>query len=665
MVENMIRDYNQSFYEYIARVLVDNNFDFIPLPNFIDFSSEEEMVGVFKRFTVANANQANMQGPQFLCMYIGERSSKLNLGNTSQYDNDGFDIKIVDNNGTVAIDTSEFNEGAEDFLDTTTEGKVPAFLVRYGKQNQSVFTNFRLDQSEFSETDESLRIIDEISLKGGPNQASGLGQNLFDVYNTRAYSAEIQMLGDIQIQPLMYFQLYNVPMFHGAYTIIKVTHDIRPNHMTTTFKGHRVRKIKTKMVDDSTIFMNLIGSLSDVDFEGASINNLSSGGYNSAGAPPWAGCISYQLQDNNGLKVQGGQNSITSGRIKNYMVKEIGDFMELIGILWYDEAKKSGIAGNTIYYNDASKLFGGDLPPHKSHKSGIDIDFRMLRKDNKDASAKYTDKAYDRDATIKLLEFIFDTALKQSKIKSNTSQIVSVAYFNDPQVISHFSNYKGYNRAMVKNSPGHDDHIHLKFNLPDRISNAESTGYQECVENLPANMNKSNCKTTYNELPILPRTPQDSLSYTDTVKYLNSKYPEPVAKAVFAIMGAESSKNDARTAFMSAGGHNYSGTQTDAGKWGGGVDKLFVGQFCKVDVSGRSRMFAAFEKPEDFLDFMASRVKAKGFDKQAGGAHWTERYLNTWVQVDMKGNDPQKYSKWYPNKLSIYNTYARKFDELS
>ena len=70
------------------------------------------------------------------------------------------------------------------------------------------------------------------------------------------------------IQPFMYFQLDNVPMFTGAYTIINTRHNIRPNHMTTSFKGVRVRYGKTKMVDDETLYYHLIGNLADVSNEG-------------------------------------------------------------------------------------------------------------------------------------------------------------------------------------------------------------------------------------------------------------------------------------------------------------------------------------------------------------------------------------------------------------
>ena len=64
------------------------------------------------------------------------------------------------------------------------------------KINNKVFTNIDLEerkeyvsiinnirQSEFTETNESLQIFDEMAQAGGPSKPNGIGQNLFNVYN--------------------------------------------------------------------------------------------------------------------------------------------------------------------------------------------------------------------------------------------------------------------------------------------------------------------------------------------------------------------------------------------------------------------------------------------------------------------------------------------------
>jgi len=54
-------------------------------------------------------------------------------------------------------------------------------------------------------------------------------------------------------------------MFHGAYMIINTKHQITPNHMKTIFKGVRTRFVDTQLVDADTLYMSMLGTLSDVD----------------------------------------------------------------------------------------------------------------------------------------------------------------------------------------------------------------------------------------------------------------------------------------------------------------------------------------------------------------------------------------------------------------
>lgn len=259
---------NISFYNFIARILRDNNFDFIPLPTFIDYKSQKDVRDVFKPFRYNEALPTN--GPQFICMYFGEQSSKLNVDKNSKFKkNDSFSIDARCENDNIVV--RNYSELPDDFKEEND--KIPYVLVNYADQNQSMFKSFSLDQNEFVETQESLEIIENLS---NQNRNNSIGQNLFDIYNNRSYSCEVEMLGCAQIQPFMYFQLNNVPMFDGAYTIINTRHQIKPNHMTTTFKGVRIRSVKTKMVDNETLYAHLIGNLNDVSKEGADFSAINS-----------------------------------------------------------------------------------------------------------------------------------------------------------------------------------------------------------------------------------------------------------------------------------------------------------------------------------------------------------------------------------------------------
>lgn len=257
-VMELIRsNYNQSFFDVVNKILSDNNFNFFTLPTFINFNNIDELQKVFTPYSYNDPITFSGTGPSFVCCYVGQTSINLDLGVNSVYPDDG--LSIYKHNGQLVIpdEASEFNQTIpEDSLDSL----VPIFAVNYGQQNQNYFKNVRLDQREFTETMESLQTIEDISQGGDKSKATYNGNNLFNIYKTRSYSAEVEMLGAPMIQPMMYFQLNNIPMFRGAYLIYKVNHSIKPHSMVTTFKGNRVKKTKTPLVDKSVIMMNLIGS---------------------------------------------------------------------------------------------------------------------------------------------------------------------------------------------------------------------------------------------------------------------------------------------------------------------------------------------------------------------------------------------------------------------
>ena len=232
VTEELIRSrYNQSLYDVISNILSQNNFNFIPLPNYVEYTEPNDMLeNIFKPYPYIDMVKTNNTsvGPKFICMYVGQSSNHLDIKD-SDFPNDGLNLDTE--NG---------------LSDLTKIGKpIPAFEVNYGTQNQNFFKDLKLDQREFVETQESLEIIDRISNSGDKNLATFASQNLFNIYQTRSYSAEVTALGMPLIQPMMYFQLNNVPMFRGAYVIINTSHSIKPNHMTTTFKGVRVKKEST------------------------------------------------------------------------------------------------------------------------------------------------------------------------------------------------------------------------------------------------------------------------------------------------------------------------------------------------------------------------------------------------------------------------------------
>lgn len=156
------------------------------------------------------------------------------------------------------------------------------------------------------------------------------------------------------------------------------------------------------------------------------------------------------------------------------------------------------------------------------------------------------------------------------------------------------------------------------------------------------------------------------LTYKDAAQYLNSTHPN-IGRSVFAILIAETRKNSKRTAFLQPGGNNFSGVQTDVGVWSGtsknGLSGPITGQYGRTDSGGDLRAFAMFDTQEKFLDFMANRLTGKKFPKGDNANGWTERYLNSWVFLDLKSKNLKKYNELFPKKKAIYQTANRIYNK--
>lgn len=250
-------NYNQTFFDIVNKVLSTNNFNFIALPNFLNFNDEKQLKEMFTPYPYNDLTGDDYSvGPSFVCTYVGQTSVNLDLGSNSNFPDDGIVI-TDDGNGNLTGAPEDFMVGN----DNPNDLKIPMVSVSYGRQNQSFFKDINLDQKEFTETAETLEIIDDISTSGDKRKPTYGSQSLFNVYQTRSYSAEIEMMGNAMIQPMMYFHLNNIPMFRGAYMILKVNHSIKPNNMLTKFKGVRVKHGRTKLADSSTLFMGIVDSI--------------------------------------------------------------------------------------------------------------------------------------------------------------------------------------------------------------------------------------------------------------------------------------------------------------------------------------------------------------------------------------------------------------------
>lgn len=247
-VLGIFNDMSSNIYFLISNLLSKNNFLLQILPTYINYKDPVEVSEIFQPITNISEKNKN-RGPAYVCIYAGGNSEHLDIGEntTYEYPNDGFSFS----NSEVPKD---FKNGSDNDKDNNS---LVAFKVGFGAQNQTMFKNVSLSQQEHRETAEYFKTLTDVIDKRGATQRSYQGSDLLKLFKTRSYSCKVDAMGCMNIQPLMYFDLQNVPFFNGAYLITSVNHSISPNTMTTNFTGLRQSKFVTPYVDQATAFLNI------------------------------------------------------------------------------------------------------------------------------------------------------------------------------------------------------------------------------------------------------------------------------------------------------------------------------------------------------------------------------------------------------------------------
>lgn len=239
------RNKNINLYEAISTLIQNSGLDMRPLPAYVNFygtnhngkskttTSRKTASDLFGTFLDVNYQDAS---PKIVIQFVGENSKHLANGSEDdKFNDDSFNCSMVNNNPLLITTSQAFSLG-----DLTKSNKVVSFEVSFGDQNQGMFKGLTLDQSTLRNTSASAYVLEHLARSESGANAANVDISLFDYYKTAAYSCEVKMLGNVMIQPTMFFYLKNVPMFKGSYWITEVTHDVRNNSVMTTFKGARM-----------------------------------------------------------------------------------------------------------------------------------------------------------------------------------------------------------------------------------------------------------------------------------------------------------------------------------------------------------------------------------------------------------------------------------------
>lgn len=119
--------------------------------------------------------------------------------------------------------------------------QVQAFPIAFGDPTNKIVKNVQVGTDDNKVTAESIVNLQAIVDNENKNRTVTTDCSLLSVFEGRSYKAGVEIIGNAQISPMQFFFLENHTIFTGLYQIIKVSHKISPNNMTTDLNGIKMR----------------------------------------------------------------------------------------------------------------------------------------------------------------------------------------------------------------------------------------------------------------------------------------------------------------------------------------------------------------------------------------------------------------------------------------
>ena len=256
----------QTLYGVISLLIQNTGFDMKALPAYVNYygtsvsptpkltPSKTVAANLFGTFTEVDYQESS---PKIIIQYVQNLSKRLDMPNKKyKFSDDSFDISNVNKNPIIYELPKVFTTN-----DYVKSNRVVAFELSFGDQNQNIFKGISLDQATLKNTTESFVVLENLARSESGSSSYNVDVSLYDYYRQAAYSCEVTCMGNVMIQPTMYFYLKNIPMFKGTYWITEVSHSIRNNNIITTFKGARMPY--TQLPDPKDSFMSSYRTLFD------------------------------------------------------------------------------------------------------------------------------------------------------------------------------------------------------------------------------------------------------------------------------------------------------------------------------------------------------------------------------------------------------------------
>lgn len=210
----------------MSNICVKNNFMFLAIPGMADKNSSTDENKIIKEEGTSELFLAHTQSvapdsvPVFNHFYVlwmptPENRSKFNDGNPVYLNFNPKDIQFADG--------------------------VNIFQIDYGSPSNTVFKSITMSTEDSKMTSESAIAINSIADPDNSKKYKNYDCSALSVMEGRSYRITVEMIGNAQIKPTQFFILNSTHIFSGLYQIMKVSHSIRPNDMTTKFEAIKMK----------------------------------------------------------------------------------------------------------------------------------------------------------------------------------------------------------------------------------------------------------------------------------------------------------------------------------------------------------------------------------------------------------------------------------------
>lgn len=259
------RTHNYNMFSYLGSVASSHQCMFLSIPDYINLGDDDDTVAEKNLADLFRPMPANSMPPpqtenKFVVMYTHQPSSVTTV-DKSDFRVDSFDI-WSENDAQNVEPLKVFQKSCggkgksgeyDDYSQINRYGyNVPAFGIAYSRQSNSIFKSIKASMDNPVMTEQAVLAMGAIAELGNSTdkKVCFYGQDIYPIYSNYSYIIEVEMMGNAQIQPLMYFQLMNIPMYRGTYMIISVSHNMTQGDMTTTVRATKMSKYATPFVSN-------------------------------------------------------------------------------------------------------------------------------------------------------------------------------------------------------------------------------------------------------------------------------------------------------------------------------------------------------------------------------------------------------------------------------